>query len=128
MEECEWSGALVQTISWTARDELPHGTCFTKRTGRAHIPSCSHMQQPNGPCWQTGLLPRLSILRRLLRNHLRILHGDELESESVRFGAEFRFLSFLVAQLIGGETRIVELLPAGDEVEDDAGQLVCCKL
>jgi hypothetical protein len=42
----------------------------------------------------------------------------------VGFGAEFAFLALEVPELVCGEARIIEFLPSGHQVEDDAGQFV----
>src|SRR6266542_3314685 len=42
-------------------------------------------------------------------------------------GPEFGFPPLLVPELIAGKPGVVKLLPGGDQVEDDPGQLVCCR-
>ena len=60
----------------------------------------------------------------LLRNSSGVLQWDELKAESVGFGAEFVFLALQVSALVSGKTRIIEFLPSGHQVEDDARQFV----
>src|SRR6266567_1680543 len=60
----------------------------------------------------------------LLRNSHGRLKRDEFKAHGFGLGAEFDLLAFLMAKLVGSELRIVELLPGGNQVKNDAGELV----
>jgi len=60
----------------------------------------------------------------LLRNSRCRLKRDAFKAHGFGLGAELDLLAFLMANLVGSELGIVELLPGGDQVKNDAGEFV----
>ncbi len=52
--------------------------------------------------------------QELLRNSPCLFQGNEFEAHGFRFSSQLGFLTFLIAQLIGGELAVVEFLTGGD--------------
>jgi hypothetical protein len=61
---------------------------------------------------------------RLLSNSPGRFEGNEFKAHCLRLDTEFDLLAFVIAQLMGGESAVVELLACDHQVEDDPGQLV----
>jgi len=59
-----------------------------------------------------------------LRNSSGSFEGNEFIAHCLRSRKKFGFLAFLIAELISGESAVIELLACGPEVEDDASQVV----
>jgi len=61
---------------------------------------------------------------KLLRNSPGTFERNEFEAHCLRLGAEFGLLAFLITDLIGSESAVVELLACGHQMKDDPSQLV----
>src|SRR5579863_1605498 len=71
-----------------------------------------------------GFVTMKGLNPRLLRNSPGSFEGNEFITHCLRSRTEFGLLAFLIAELISGESAVIELLACGHEVEDDASQLV----